>query len=109
MQAEVRGSGPELELVTVTEAAMAIVATHRHVYPERAVPATGNGIVHGTASVPSHARPGRGLEPKQAQHLLHRDLGADLVEIDAGRVSSSLSGQDRSVLMTSVPFPLNSL
>ena len=34
MQRQLRGSGPELKLVTVTAAAMAKVATHRHVRRE---------------------------------------------------------------------------
>jgi hypothetical protein len=34
MQRQLRGSGPELKLVTVTVAAMAKVATERHVHRE---------------------------------------------------------------------------
>src|ERR1700686_659637 len=36
MQGQLRGSRPKLELVTVTVAAMAIVAADRHVHRERA-------------------------------------------------------------------------
>ena len=41
------------------------------------------GLMQRTASVPLHPRSTRGLEPKQVQHLLHRDLSANSVEVDA--------------------------
>src|SRR5947207_1737688 len=79
MQRQLRGSRPELKLVTMTVAPMATVATDRHVHREPATTTAGPGIMQGTASVPLHPRPIRGLEPKQVQDLLHRDLSANSV------------------------------
>src|SRR5271157_6045322 len=90
IQGQLRGPGPKLELVTVTSAAMAEVATDRHVHRERAATPR-RGLMQRTNSVPLHPRTLRGLEPKQAQDLLHRDLSANSVEIDAWHGCSSLS------------------
>jgi hypothetical protein len=91
MQRKPPGGRPELELVAVTAAAMAEVATDRHVHRERAMRTTGPGVMQGTASVPLNPRPTRGLEPKQVQHPLHRHESANSVEVDPGHDSSSLS------------------
>jgi hypothetical protein len=62
------------------------------------MPAAGPGTMQGTASVPLHPRPSRGLEPKQAQDLHHRDERADPVEVNTWHNTSSLSRHDGSVL-----------
>src|SRR6266853_3970626 len=89
MQRKLPGRRPKLKLVAVTVAPMASVATDRQVHRERAMPATSPGVMQRTASVPLHPRSTRGLEPKQAQHPLHRHETANSVEVDAGHGSSS--------------------
>src|SRR3984957_1774609 len=83
MQRQFRGRCPEIELVTAAMATMAEVATDLHVHRERATPTPRRGLVQRTTSVPLHPRSIRGLEPKQAQNLLHRDFGANSVEVDS--------------------------
>src|SRR5208337_1691781 len=73
IQGQLRGRCPKLELVTVTVAAMAVVATDRQVHRERAATSR-RGLMQRANSVPLYPRWLRGLEPKQAQNLLHRDL-----------------------------------
>src|SRR5208337_3896162 len=89
IQGQLRGRCPKLELVTVTVAAMAVVATDRHVHRERAATSR-RGLMQRTNSVPLYPRSLRGLEPKQAQNLLHRDLSANSVEVDTWHGCSSL-------------------
>src|SRR5436309_2675056 len=61
-----------------------------------------------TISVPLHPRTLRGLKPKQAQHLLHRDLSANSGEVDTGHGCSSLSDDavpgSRTVPLPHAPF-----
>src|SRR4029077_7146993 len=90
MQGLLGGSSPKLKLVTVAVAAVTTVATGRHVHRKRAS-TPGPGLVQRTASVPLHPRPIRGPEAKQVQDLLHRDLGADSVEVDARHGCPSLA------------------
>jgi hypothetical protein len=90
MQGQLRGSRPKLELVTVALATMAEVAADRHVHRERATTTVPRrGLVQRTTSIPLRPRSLRGLEPKQAQDLLHCDLRANSVEIDAWHDCSS--------------------
>jgi hypothetical protein len=84
------GSRPELKLVAVAAAPMAIVAAQRHVHRERAAMARRGGGQR-TASLPLHPRSFRGLEAEQVQHLLHRDLPANCLEVDTGHGCSSLA------------------
>src|SRR5271165_7301070 len=104
MQRQHRGCRPELKLVTVTLAAMATVASDRHVHRERAV-TPGRGVMQRTTSAPLHSRSCRGLEPEQVQDLLHRDLRANPVEVDAGHGCSSLADGAARCART-VPFQL---
>jgi hypothetical protein len=114
MQGLLRGSGPKLKLVTTTAAAVAKVATERHVYRKRAITtaAPRPGLVQWTTSVPLRPRPARGLEPKQAQDLLHRDLCANSVEVHARHGcsppvgSSNLAGPQNG---SAFPRPFRSL
>jgi hypothetical protein len=82
MQGQLRGRCPELKGVALAAAAMAKVAAERHVHRERATTAR-TTVVQRTTSVPLHAGPIRGLEPEQVQDLLHHDLSAKSVEVDA--------------------------
>jgi len=93
MQGLLRGSRPKLKLVAVAAATMTEVAADRHVHRERATATTAQRprLVQRTTSVPLRPRSIRGLEPKQAQDLLHRDLSANPVEVDARHGCSSLS------------------
>src|SRR6516165_4873702 len=81
MQRQLLGRSPELELVTVAVAVMAIVAAHRQVHRERAT-SPRPGLMQRASSVPLLPRPIRGPEPEQAQDLLHRDLSTNSVEVD---------------------------
>ena len=83
MQRQLRGGCPKLELVTVATATMAEVAADLHVHRERATPTPRRGLVQRTTSVPLRPRSIRGLEPKQAQNLFHRDFSANSVEVDS--------------------------
>src|SRR5271157_2802951 len=89
IQGQLRGRCPKLELVTVTVAAMAVVATDRHVHRERAATPR-RGLMQRTNSMPLYPRSLRGLEPKQVQDLLHRDLSANSLEVDTWHGCSSL-------------------
>jgi hypothetical protein len=117
IQGQLRGRCPKLELVTVTVAAMAVVATDRHVHRERAATSR-RGLMQRTNSVPLYPRSLRGLEPKQAQNLLHRDLSANSVEkAEAGQVrywqygqaekSPDLAISELSRFLGTVPLPRN--
>src|SRR5258707_15209859 len=83
MQRQPRGGSPKLELVSVAMATMAEVATDRHVHRERATTTPRRRLMQRTPSVPLHPRSIRGLERKQVQNLLHRDLRANSVEVNA--------------------------
>src|ERR1035441_9336626 len=113
MQRQPRGSSPKLELVTLTVATMAIIATDCHVHRERATTPR-PGLVQRTTSVRLHPRSIRRLEPKQAQHLLHRDLSANSVEVDAwhgcsllGDTTAQCSRSTLSLSKRTVPFPFS--
>jgi hypothetical protein len=103
MQGQPRGRCPKLKLVTVTAAAMAIVATDCQVHRERAT-AHGPGLMQWTTSVPLHPRSIRGLELEQAQDLLHCDLIAKSVEVDSRHGSYSRDDKTARCSRT-VPFP----
>src|SRR6516165_4140029 len=85
VQRQLRGCRPELKLVAVTAAPMAIVAAQRHVHRERAAMARRGGVER-TASIPLHPRAFRGLEA------------------DTGHVCSSLADGVVGCSRT-VPFP----
>jgi hypothetical protein len=105
IQGLLRGSRPKLELVTLTLAAMAKVATACHVHRERAMK-PGPGLMQWTSSVPLHPRSICRLEPQQAQNLLHRDLSANSVEVDAWYSCSSFGNSTaRRSFDRSVPLP----
>jgi hypothetical protein len=108
MQRQVRGSSPKLERIAVTVAAMAIVAADRHVHREWAPTTPRLGLMQRTTSVPLNPRSTRGQEPKQAQHLPHRSLSANSVEVGARRGFSSL-GDATTRCSRTVPFPLFSI
>src|SRR5277367_440024 len=104
MQGQLPGSRPQIELVAVAVAAMAKVAADRHVHRERATTMVlRQGLMQRTTAVPLRSRSLRGLESNQAQDLLHRDLGANSVEIYARHDCFSLDDatarrqEDRSV------------
>jgi hypothetical protein len=104
MQGQLRGGCPKLEVVTVTVATMARVAADCHVHRERATMLR-RGFMQRTPSVPLHPRSTQGLEPKQAQDLLHRDLCANSVEVDAWHGCSSLADtMARCSFDRSIPF-----
>jgi hypothetical protein len=105
MEGQLPGGRPKLKLVTVAVAAMAMIATDCHVHRERATTPR-HGLMQRTTSVPLHPRSIRGLEPKQAQDLLHRDLSANSIEVDAWHDCSSL-GDTTVQCSRTVPFPLS--
>jgi hypothetical protein len=106
MQWQLRGGCPKLELVAVAMTTMAEVAADHHVHRERATPTPRCGLVQWTTSVPLRPRSIRGLEPKQAQDLLHRDFAANSVEVDSWHGCSSLRDETPRCV-TTVPFPLS--
>jgi hypothetical protein len=110
MQLQLCGSRPELKLVAVTAAAMAIVAAQSRragIRRERAAMARRGGVQR-TASIPLHPRSCRGLEAEQVQHLLPRDLPANCLEVDTGHGCSSLADGVVRCSRT-VPFPFISI
>jgi uncharacterized protein with von Willebrand factor type A (vWA) domain len=108
MEGLLRGSGPKLKLVAAAVATMAHVAADGQVHGERAAAARRLGLIQRTTSVRLSPRSIRRLEPKQAQNLLHRDIGANAVEVDARHGSSSFGDTtaqysfDRSVPTLSI-------
>src|SRR5271168_309910 len=117
VQGQLPGGCPQLELVAVAVAAMARVAADRHVHRERATTMVlRQGLMQRTIAVPLRPRSSRGLESKQAQDLLHRNLGANSVEIYTRHGCSSGGELIEPHSMTrwlcdrrTVPFPLISL
>src|SRR5438128_1894664 len=89
VQRQLRGGCPELKLVAVTVAAMAKVTADRHVHRETAA-IHRPGLMQRTTSVPLHAGSLHRLESQQVEHLLHRDLRTDAVEVDTWHRGSSL-------------------
>jgi hypothetical protein len=80
VQGQLGRNGPEFELVPVTATAMAIVATGGQVYRETAA-ALGPGLVQWADAIALPTASSRSLEPKERQDLLHRDFGAQRVEV----------------------------
>jgi hypothetical protein len=105
MHGQLCDGGPQLELVTVAVAAMAIIAVDRHVHRQRATmprPA----LRQRTTSVPLRPRPIRGPEAKQVQDLLHGNLGANSIEVDARHGCPSLT-DGPAFRPSTVPFPFS--
>jgi hypothetical protein len=71
IQGQLRGRCPKLELVTVSVAAMAVVATDRHVHRERAETPR-RGLMQRTNSIPLYPRSLRG-GTTQGRRERHRD------------------------------------
>jgi hypothetical protein len=82
IEGQLGSSRPQLKLIALAVAAMATVTADRHVHGE-ASGTRGRGFVQGTTSVPLVACSLAGLEAEQVEYLLHRDLLAKLVEVDA--------------------------
>jgi hypothetical protein len=106
-QRPLRGSRPELERAPVAATPVAKVTVDRHVYRERAgVPRP--GLVQRAASISLHPDRLEGSKPSKFSTLLHRDLPASPLEVDAGDGCSSLA--DGAAWCSSpVPFPFNSI
>ena len=66
------------------------------------------GSVQRTASRPLHPRSRRGLEAEPVQHLLHRDLPANCLEVDTRHGCCSLADGVVGCSRT-VPFPFISI
>jgi hypothetical protein len=80
------GSGrPQLDLVASAAAAMAMVATDRHVDREAALTTRG-GSVQRTRPVPLIAPSPESFKAEQVEHLLHSDLLAKPVEVNPWHV-----------------------
>ena len=80
--AQLRVGGPELNLIALAVALMAIIDSHRDVDGKRRT-SIRCGIVKGTTSVPLIASSTRRFETDQREDLLHRDLTAKLVKVNA--------------------------
>jgi hypothetical protein len=74
---------PKVELIALAVTLMAVVPADGHVHRELAAAPMGHGIVQRTVSVPLIASAVGRLEANQVEYLLHRDLGAQLLEVDA--------------------------
>ena len=75
------GFRPEFELVASATTFVAVVAAHRHVHRERPS-MLWLGFVQRAVSVPLICST-KTLEAEQVENLLHGDLGAQPVEVDA--------------------------
>ena len=85
-------SGPEFKLIAMTMTLMATVAADCYVHGE--APMTpGRAIVQRATPVPLNAPSTGRLELDHAEHLLHRDLGAKLVEVDSWHGFFSFHGE----------------
>ena len=102
MQGQLAGCSPQLQLVTVTVTAMAVVAAGRQVHGERAA-TLGRRLVQGTAAVPLRSGATHRLEGEQVENVRYGDLGTQSVEVDTWHRSPQAVDQDRSV-----PFSLES-
>ena len=79
---QLRVGGPELNLIALAAALMAIIDSHRDIDRKRCM-STRRGIVKGTTSVPLIASSTRRFETDQREDLLHRDLTAKPVKVNA--------------------------
>jgi hypothetical protein len=82
MQWHLGGLGPECELVASATAFVAVVAVHRHVHGER-TSMLWLGFVQWAVSIPLICSTTNTLEAQQLEDLLHGDLVAKPVEVDA--------------------------
>ena len=80
--AQFRVSGPELDLIAVAAALVAIIDSHRNVDRKRRT-SIRCGIMQGATSVPLIASLTRRFEIDQREDLLHRDLTAKPVKVNA--------------------------
>ena len=79
---QLRVGGPELNLIALAPALMAIIDSHRDVDRKRRR-SIRCGIMQGTTSVPLIASSTRRFETDQREDLLHRDLAAKPVKVNA--------------------------
>jgi hypothetical protein len=79
---QLRVGGPELNLIALAPALMAIIDSHRDVDRKRRT-SIRCGIMKGTTSVPLIASSTRRFETDQREDLLHRDLTAKPVKVNA--------------------------
>ena len=96
--------GPELDLVPLALALVAVVSSGGEIHRERS--ASGGGRpVHRTGSTPLASGAAGWFEVEQVEDLLHRNLGAELGEVDSrhGRVAFRGRFGERGL----VPFPLS--
>ena len=100
LQAQLGGSSPQRDLMTLAVTAMAMVATNRHVHRE-AVTMSWLGFVQGAVSVPLIACLPARLEAEQVTHRLHRDLPAKLSKSTPGMIFFPWLRDKKAV-----PFPL---
>lgn len=78
---QLRVGGPELNLIALAPAFMAIIDSHRDVDRKRRT-SIRCGIMKGTTSVPLIASSTRRFETDQGEDLLHRDLTAKPVKVN---------------------------
>jgi len=80
--AQFRVSGPELDLIAVAAALVAIIDSHRNVDRKRRT-SVRCGIMQGTTSVPLIASLTCRFETDQREYLLHGDLTSKPVKVNA--------------------------
>lgn len=93
---QLRVGGPELNLIALAVALMAIIDSHRDV-DRKGRASIRCGIVKGTTSVPLIASSTRRFEPDQREDLLHRDLTAKPVKVNAWHGFSWVRDRSRSL------------
>jgi hypothetical protein len=107
VQRQLCGDRPELKPIAATAVPMSIVAAQHYVQRDRAAIARPRSVQQ-TGSIPLYPRSFRGLEVERVQHLLHRDLPANCLEVGNRHGCSSLAVSVVGCSRT-VPFPFISM
>ena len=101
---KLRDCGPEFKVISLAVALVAVVPPRTHVHRERPA-GGGGGSVHGARSVPLVSGSSGWFEAELRQDLLHRDLGAQFVEVDSGHGRFSFWCVTVEERRRTVPFP----
>lgn len=80
---KLRECGPEFKVISLAVALVAAVPPGAQIHGERPA-GGGRESVHGTRSMPLVSGSAGWFEGELLQDLLHRDLGAQFVEVDSG-------------------------
>jgi hypothetical protein len=97
--------GPELQLIAVAVAFVAVVSPGAHVDREDSAPRRCRSMDRAWAMHLVSTAPDR-LKVQELQYLLHRDVGAQPVEVDPWHSPPLVETRSKEERRRTVPFPL---